>query len=215
MIVPTHSPEEVVREAFRDLPALWNKMKDPIGRLKHQVRKKKGKLKLKEPQLFEYRSAAGNNWIVAIQPTKKMLAVVPFVWYRGSDERYRAARIVEDGVSYHISYHVLEQYNNRFNRTGDGLLRLKEFIRENLNFAAEHCPANSEVRVGIPQGYITGCWLVPHQVAQLTTFVDHGRLHADQLEQMDRLDEQRARSLRPVRIPGSDWNPWTPLRPSI
>ena len=57
MIVPTHSPEEVVREAFRDLPALWNKMKDPLGRLKHPVRAKKGKLK--EPVLFAYRSAAG------------------------------------------------------------------------------------------------------------------------------------------------------------
>ncbi|MBK7946399.1 MAG: hypothetical protein IPJ85_14325 [Flavobacteriales bacterium] len=206
MIVETHSPEQVVREALRDMPALWNKMKDPIARLQRRMRKDKS-LRM-EPQLFEYRSHAGNNWLIAMLPTKKVLNIVPFVWYRGRDGYYRAARIMQDGVCYHISHHVLEQYAERFNRTGDGFMRLKEFIRENMSFGTEYCFDNNDARVGITHGYIIGTWLVPHEVAQLITFVDHGKLFPDQLEQMERLDQWRAESIRPVRIPGQDMNPW-------
>ena len=212
MIVQSHTPEQVVREALRDLPAMWNKMKDPIARLQRRMRVDKS-LRM-EPQLFGYRSHAGNNWLIAILPTKKVLNIAPFVWYRGTDGYYRAARIVQDGVCYHISHHVLEQYAKRFNRTGDGFVRLKEFIRENMSFGTEYNLDGNDVRVGITQGYIIGTWVVPHQVAQLITFVDHGKLHTDQLEQMDRLDQQRAESLRPARIPGSHVKPWDLPRPS-
>lgn len=206
MIVQTHSPEQVVREAFRDLPAMWNKMKDPIARL--QRRMKVDKSVRMVPQLFAYRSPQGNNWLVAMLPTKKVLNIVPFVWYRGTDGYYRAARIVQDGVCYHISHHVLEQYAERFNSTEDGFFRLKEFIRENMCFGTESCEANNAVRVGITHGYMIGTWVVPHQVAQLITFVDHGKLFKDQLEQMERLDQQRAESIRPLRIPGYNVKPW-------
>jgi hypothetical protein len=214
MIVDTHTPEQVVREAFLDLPAMWNKLKVPIGRIQRRTRVDKT-LRL-VPQLLEYRSHAGNNWLVAIMPTKKKLNIAPFVWYRGRDGYYRAARIVQDGVCYHITHHVLEQYSKRFNRTEDGLYRMKEFIRENMHFGAEYCFDNDEVRVGITHGYITGRWVVPHQVAQLTTFVDHGKLFTEQLEQMDRLDQQRADSLRPEpRPPGGKVQPWDLPRPKL
>ena len=214
MIVDTHTPEQVVREAFRDLPAMWNKLKDPIARLQRRMRVDKTLRMV--PQLLEYRSHAGNNWLVAVMPTKKILNIAPFVWYRGRDGYYRAACIIQDGTSCHITHHVLEQYFNRFNRTDDGLSRMKEFIRENMNFGMEYCLDNDEVRVGVTHGYITGRWVVPHQVAQLTTFVDHGKLFKEQLEQMDRLDEQRADSLRPhPRIPGSNRGPWDLPRPSL
>ena len=146
MIVQTHSPEEVVREAFRDLPAMWNKMKDPIARLQRRMRVDKTLRMV--PQLIEYRSPQGNNWLVAMLPQKKVLSLVPFVWYRGSDGHYRVARIVQDGVCYHISHHVLDQYSKRFNRTEDGYTRLKEFVRENMCFGMEYCLDNEEVRVG-------------------------------------------------------------------
>lgn len=213
MIVPSHSPEEVVREALRDMPALWNKMQAPIARLQRQMRVDKS-LRL-VPQLFEYRSPGGNNWLVAMLPAKKVLTIVPFVWYRGTDGYYRAARIVQDGVCYHISHHVLEQYAERFNRTGDGLARLKEFIRENMCFGTEHLVGHDDVRVGITHGFIIGKWVVPHQVAQLITFVDHGKLFPDQLEQMERLDQQRFESTRPLRIPGYNVKPWDLPRPSV
>lgn len=206
MIVHTHSPEEVVREAFRDLPAMWNKLKGPIDRLQRRIRVDKA-LRM-EPQLFEYRSHAGNNWLVAMLPTKKVLHIVPFVWYRGGDGFYRAARIVQDGLCYRLSHHVLEQYGARFNRTGDGLSRLKDFIRENMCFGSEYCLDNEDVRVGVKHGYIIGTWVVPHQLVQLITFVDHGKLFSEQLEQMDRLDQQRAEDLRPQRPPGGYVKPW-------
>ena len=206
MIVQTHTPEEVVQEAFRDLPAMWNKMQAPIARLQRQV--KVNKAVRMEPQLFPYRSPQGNNWLVAMLPTKKTLFIVPFVWYRGTDTFYRAARIMQDGVSYHISHHVLEQYAERFNSTEDGFFRLKEFIRENMLFGTEYCLDNNDVRVGITHGYIIGTWVVPHQVAQLITFVDHGKLFQDQLEQMDRLDRIRAESLRGSAIRGESVDPW-------
>lgn len=206
MIVQTHSPEQVVREAFRDMPAMWNKLKQPIERLQRIVRKDKS-LRLR-PQLHAYRSHEGNNWLVAILPTKKVLQIAPFVWYRGADGYYRAARIVSDGVCFHISHHVFEQYAARFNRTGDGLARMKEFIRENMDFGVEYCLDNDEVRVGVRHGYIIGKWVVPHKLAQLITFVDHGKLFDEQVEQMDRLDQQRADRLRPVRTPGGGVKPW-------
>lgn len=213
MIVPSHSPEAVVREALRDLPAMWNKMKAPIARLQRQMRVDKSQRMV--PQLIAYRSPAGNNWLVALLPTKKVLHIVPFVWYRGMDGFYRAARIIHDGVCHHISHHVLEQYAARFNSTADGLTRLKEFIRENMCFGTEHCLQNDDVRVGVAQGFLIGKWVVPHQVTQLITFVDHGKLHRDQVGQMDRLDQQRAESLRPARIPGYNVKPWDLPRPRV
>ncbi len=212
MIIPSHSPEEVVREALRDMPALWNKMKDPIARMQRRLRKDKSQRLV--PQLIEYRSPAGNNWLVAVLPTKKVINIAPFVWYRGTDGFYRAARVVEDGVCHHISHHVLEQYAERFNKTGDGLARLKEFIRENMTFGMEHLVGHDDVRVGITHGFIIGKWVVPHHVAQLVTFVDHGKLFPDQLEQMERLDKQRFESTRPLRIPGYNIKPWDMPRPS-
>lgn len=206
MIVQSHTPEQVVREAFRDLPAMWNKLKRPIERLQRRMRVDKS-LRM-EPQLFEYRSHEGNNWLVAMLPSKKVLQIAPFVWYRGEDGYYRAARIVGDGVCFHISHHVFEQYAARFNRTSDGLTRMKEFIRENMDFGVEYCLDNDEVRVGVKHGYIIGRWVIPHKLAQLITFVDHGKLFQEQLEQMDRLDQQRAEGLRPTRTPGRKVKPW-------
>lgn len=214
MIVETHSPEQVVREALRDMPAMWNKLKDQLQRLMREVRKDKAVRKV--PKLFEYRSHEGNNWVVAVLPQKKVMNIAPFVWYRGADNYYRAARVVEDGVCYHISHHVLAQYFARFNRTDDGLSRLKEFIQVNMAFGMEHCLDNNEVRVGVAHGYITGTWVVPQAVAQLTTFVDHGKLFPDQLEQMDRLDQQRYESLRPMaNLRGGYVKPWDMPRPNV
>lgn len=213
MIVPTHSPEQVVREALRDMPALWNKMKAPLKEQRRLMRVNKA-LRL-IPQLIAYGSPAGNNWLVAMLPNKKMITVVPFVWYRGTDGYYRAARIVEDGVCHHISHHVLEQYAERFNRTGDGLARLKEFIRDNMCFGTEHLVGHDDVRVGITHGFLIGTWVVPHQVAQLITFVDHGRLFAAQQRQMERLDQYRQEQVQYVRPIGKPVQPWDLPRPSV
>lgn len=213
MIVPTHSPEEVVREALRDLPAMWNKLKEPMARMQRRLRKDKSQRLV--PQLIEYRSPAGNNWLVAVLPAKKVINIVPFVWYRGTDGYYRAARIIHDGVCHHISHHVLEQYAERFNRTGDGLARLKEFVRDNMCFGTEYCLDNNEVRVGVTHGYLIGTWSVPHQVAQLITFVDHGKLFAAQQRQMDRLDQDRQEQVRYVRPIGKPVQPWDLPRPSV
>ncbi|MBK7114037.1 MAG: hypothetical protein IPH60_16555 [Flavobacteriales bacterium] len=85
---------------------------------------------------------------------------------------------------------------------------MKEFIRENMDFGTEYCLDNDDVRVGVKHGYIIGTWVIPHKVAQLITFVDHGKLYAEQLEQMDRLDQQRVDGMRPTRTPGSNVKPW-------
>jgi hypothetical protein len=61
--------------------------------------------------------------------------------------------------------------------------------------------------VGVTEGCLFGHWLVPDQLAQLTTFVDHGRLYAEQCAQMERLDVVRAESLRSIRLPG-EVQPW-------
>ena len=39
------------------------------------------------------------------------------------------------------------------------------------------------------------------KVVQLTTFVDHGKLFDDQIEQMERLDQQRYENAHPGRRP--------------
>ena len=44
---------------------------------------------------------------------------------------------------------------------------------------------------------------------QLTTFVDHGKLFDDQIEQMERLDQQRYENAHPGRRPTPGYkHPW-------
>ena len=61
MIVHTMSPAEVVAEAVRDLPAVWNKLKEPVARLQRQV-KVDPRVRDKE-RFVEYRSHNSNNSI--------------------------------------------------------------------------------------------------------------------------------------------------------
>lgn len=207
MIVPSMSPAEVVREAISDLPAVWNKFRSPIDRLMREAKVNK-RIRDKE-RLEAYRSPEGNNWLVLTRPNKKMVNVALFVWYWGTDERLRAARIQDDGVSYHLSAHMLEQYFERFNRLPGKLERLKEFAKENMDVGAEYSLDGNELRCGIRHGYLIGHWLVPHQIGQLTTFVDHGKLFTNQLEQMERLDQQRYASAHPGRRPTPGYvHPW-------
>lgn len=207
MIVPTMSPAEVVAEAIKDLPALWNKMKEPVARLQRRA-KVDPRIRGKE-QLIPYRSHAGNNWFVVMRATKKVISLIPFVYYYGTDGKLRAARICSPGISLHLSAHVLDQYFARFNKTQGMLERFKEFVVENMDLGIESAEGVNEIRVGVRHGYIIGRWEVQDRVIQLTTFVDHGKLFAEQLEQMDRLDEQRYESARPGRraTPGYA-HPW-------
>ena len=197
MIVHTMSPTEVVADAVRDLPAVWNKLKDPVARLQRQV-KVDPRVRDKE-RFVEYRSHNSNNWIIVLRATKKVVSIVPYVYYWGSDKKLRAARICDPGISYHFSGHLLEQYFARFNKAAGALERLKEFAVENMDIGTESCDALGELRCGIRHGYLTGVWAVKDTVAQLTTFVDHGKLFPEQIEQMERLDQQRYESAHPGR----------------
>lgn len=199
MIVHTMTPAEVIAEAIRDLPAVWNKLREPIERLKRNV--KLNKRLLGKEQLIEYRSHAGNNWVIVVRPTKKVISISPFVYYWCSDRKLRAARVCDQGISYHFSHHVLDQYFNRFNKSEGQLERFKEFIAENVDMGVEHCEELGELRVGVRHGYITGVWLEKEKSVQLTTFVDHGKLFPEQLEQMERLDQQRYEHAHPGRRP--------------
>lgn len=199
MIVHTMSPAEVVQEAIRDLPTVWNKMKVPVDRLKHKSRVDPG-VREKE-QLVLYRSPAGNNWLVVMRPHKKVIAITLFVYYWCADNKLRAARICDPGISIHLSAHALEQYFNRFNRSAGAVERLKEFVKENMDIGLESCDEINELRCGIRHGYMTGVWAVKGSVMQITTFVDHGKLFPEQIEQMERLDVQRYESAHPTRRP--------------
>ncbi|MEO8066657.1 MAG: hypothetical protein ABI599_03080 [Flavobacteriales bacterium] len=208
MIVETMRPEEVVREACTDLPAMWNKMKKPIEELTHAARVNK-KLRGKEV-LKEYRSPQGNNWLVVLRPDTKVMQVSPFVWYRGRDGMYRTARIQDKGVSIHISHHALAQYFERFNREKDGMERLQEFILENFDMAlVSHPDDPNELRCGIKHGMLTGRFVVPDVVAQLTTFINHGQYFDDQVSLGEQLDDMRADHAHTPRrpTPGSK-KPW-------
>lgn len=199
MIVHTMNPTEVVAEAIRDLPAVWNKLRDPIARL--QRLSKVDKRVRDREQVVSYRSHAGNNWLIVLRAKKRVITIAPFVYYWGSDNRLRAARVCDQGISFHFTDHVLDQYFNRFNKAVGQLERFKEFIVENFDFGVESSDELGELRVGVRHGYITGLWLVKEEVVQLTTFVDHGKLFQDQIEQMERLDQQRYELAHPGRRP--------------
>lgn len=197
------SPTEVVAEAIKDLPALRNKLKDPLARLQRRV---KVDPRIRDQvKLFPYRSHAGNNWLVAVRGNKKMVCLIPFVYYHCPDGKLRAARICHPGLSMHFSGHMLDQYFARFNRTAGKVERLKEFILENMDLGVESCLDNDEVRIGAKHGYIIGRWEVRDMIMQLTTFVDHGKLFQEQLEQMDRLDQQRCECASSKRNQGQDY----------
>lgn len=197
MIVSTMSIEQVVSEAIRDMPALWNKMREPLHRLQRASKVDKSCRGLE--RLHTYRSHAGNNWLIVVRASKKIISIACYVWYRGTDDCLRLARIHDDGVSYHFSAHLLEQYFVRFNKEPVSLERMKQFVFDNFDIGAEYDLDSNEVRCGIRHGYLTGRWEIPHRIAQLTTFVDHGKLFRDQIQQMDRLDEQRFESAHPKR----------------
>lgn len=197
MIVPTMSIEQIITEAFGDLPALWNKMREPAKRLQRLSKVDKSCRGME--QVYSYRSHARNNWLVVMRASKKVISIACYVWYRGTDDRLRFARIQNDGVSYHFSAHMLEQYFERFNKEPVTLERMKEFVKENFDIGAEYALNANEVRCGIRHGYLIGHWEVDQHIAQITTFVDHGKLFNEQIEQMDRLDQQRYRSAHPIR----------------
>ncbi|MBK8614752.1 MAG: hypothetical protein IPN85_15130 [Flavobacteriales bacterium] len=161
MIVQSHSPEQVVQEALHDLPALWNKMKDPIARLQRRMRVDKSLRMV--PQLHAYRSPEGEQLARRHAAHEEGAEHRSFVWYRGTDGYYRAARIVQDGCATTSATMCWSNTSDRFNRTIDGLTRLKEFLRENMCFGTEYCSQSGEVRVGVTQGYIIGTWVVPHR----------------------------------------------------
>ena len=159
---------------------------------------------------MEYRSHAGNNWIIVLRPTKKVLTIATFVYYWGSDNKLRAARICDQGISFHFSGYLLEQYFARFNKSAGALERFKEFAVENMDLGAESCDQLGELRCGIRHGYLTGRWVVKDEIVQLTTFVDHGKLFPEQIEQMERLDQQRYESAHPGRRPAPGYrSPWS------
>ena len=208
MIVETMRPEEVVRQACLDLPAMWNKMKGPIEKLTREARVNK-KVRGK-PVLKEYRSPEGNNWLVVLRPDTKLMQVSPFVWYRGMDLMYRAARIQDKGVSIRISHHALAQYFERFKRDRDGWTRMKEFVTENMDMALVSHPHDpNELRCGITHGMLTGTMVVPDKVAQLTTFINHGQYFEDQVVLGEQLDDMRAEQAhQPRRTPPGSKKPW-------
>ncbi len=205
------SPTEVVAEAIKDLPALRNKLKDPLARLQRRARV--DPRVRDQVQLIPYRSHAGNNWLVSVRANKKMVCLIPFVYYHCPDGKLRAARICHPGLSMHFSGHMLDQYFARFNRTAGKVERLKEFILENMDIGVERCLDNDEVRVGVKHGYIIGRWEVRDTIMQLTTFVDHGKLFQEQIEQMDRLDQQRCDSASSQRNQSPEYRtPWPSAR---
>lgn len=120
-----------------------------------------------------------------------------------------AARICDEGLSFHFSGHLFDQYFARFNKSVGALERFKEFAKENIDLGIESCDAIGEIRCGVRHGYLTGRWEVQDKVVQLTTFVDHGLLFPDQIEQMERLDQQRFENAHPGRrrTPGYK-HPW-------
>ena len=126
---------------------------------------------------MEYRSHAGNNWIIVLRPTKKVLTSATFVYYWGSDNKLRAARICDQGISFHFSGYLLEQYFARFNKSAGALERFKEFAVENMDLGAESCDQLGELRCGIRHDYLTGRWVVKDEIVQLTTFGDF-RFHS-------------------------------------
>ena len=195
MITPTMTAQEVAQDARQDLHALWNKVKGISKKQEHKHRKERDRNHLLEAHI-DWRSPRGNNWLIVLRTNKKETTVSTLVWYRGRDERLRAMQVNLLGPeAIAISAHVLERYMVRFDPGRNPIQRLQDFFFANHTIVRQPIEdignGKWKVMAGLYHGLATGEHDEATNITVLTTFLDYGKLGAEQLQLADFLDFQR------------------------
>ncbi|QQR88193.1 MAG: hypothetical protein IPJ76_08290 [Flavobacteriales bacterium] len=197
MIVRGMTIEEAVRDAQQDARALVNKAMPHTKAMEHALKAggRTGKRRIERD--FNWRSPRGNEWCIKLITTKKGTSVAALVRYHGRDVRLRAIRVDllgTNGEFCHIHYtaHFLERYMVRFNTNKNPIERLAEFFQAN-HTPAFHTLADEgnnvyEVMAGMSQGVGFGQWNKTTGISKLHTFVDFGKLDAEQQMLAEGLD---------------------------
>ena len=197
MIIPNMTPAEVVAEARKDIPSIMRKLREPLARLQRQ-HMKGDRSKVLEV-MHTYRSQGRNNWLIMIRVAKKGVQLCMMTYYRGVDQKLRAAIVTPKGTCYHFSAHVIERYGERFDSTNDPVIRLQSFFRENYLIACETLDQVGEQEfamvAGMAHGMAMGTWDRSSNVICLATFINHGQLSDMQAQVAEKLDIQRELSV--------------------
>jgi hypothetical protein len=196
MIVRSMTPAEVVEDARQDVRALTNKAM-PLCRKQEREFRLRPKGEDLHENLISWRSPRRNEWFLVLSTTKKGTNIAAMVRYRGNDDRLRALRLnlLNTGPHIHYSAHVLERYCERFDPDLDPIKRLAAFFFANhtpaIQPVKETAPGAYEVMCGMLHGNATGVWHQGANMVELTTFLDHGLLGADQQVLTESLDMHR------------------------
>jgi len=191
MIVPTMSVPEMVADARKDFRALRNKLDEPLRRTRREHIKTKQEIL----HLLPWRSRNGNRWLLMVHQLKTGPRIYCLAWYYDHAGRINALWTAHSGLAYHISWHVIDRYGQRFDPTASPLERLQSFFLENYMYTVDVNEVESEdrcsVSVGMNHGMGLGFWCRNEHVVYINTFVNHGQLFPEQEDAMERMDFER------------------------
>lgn len=196
MVVRSMSPKEVADDARKDLRALVNKLKPLRKRIEREFRvSPKGVDRIE--QAITWRSPRGNEWILVLIRTKRSTQMAGLVRYHGRDARLRAVRVdlLGSDADIYFSAHFFERYLERFNRSKDPLQRLFDFFTVNhtptMQGVKQLADGTTEIFGSMFHGNATGVWDPRERMTYFTTYLDQGRLGADQQALDESLDMKR------------------------
>ena len=181
----------MVAEARKDFTALRNKLDEPLRR----TRREHIKCKQEILHLLPWRSPKGNRWLLMVHQTKTGPRIYCMAWYYDAAGRINALWTAHSGMAYHISWHVIDRYGERFDPTAMPVERLQSFFLENYFYTVDVNEVVSEdrcnVSVGMNHGMGLGFWDRTEQLVYINTFVNHGQLFPEQADAMERMDLER------------------------
>ncbi|MBL7951882.1 MAG: hypothetical protein JNM62_09190 [Flavobacteriales bacterium] len=191
MIVATMPLEDMIAEARKDYPAIRNKLIN----VQREARRDMIRTKQARLHMIGWTSQRKNDWLLLLVQRKKGTSVHTLTWFHDLDGGINALVLADRGMVYRIDRHVIERYRQRFNPATSDLERLRDFFTENYAYSCqptgEAVNGRWSVQVGMNQGMCLGYWEEGTEVVHADTFINHGQMFAQQLDDMDRMDMER------------------------
>ena len=177
MLIHTMTPEEMVLEARKDLPAVRNKLVAPISRLrKEHGLDPKGEL----VHLYPWTSPSRNHWLVTLKCGQRGVTIHTLAWYRTKCGRIAAVSLTGRGPAYHIDAEVIDHYGTYAKESETPLERLQSFFFENHAYAMQveepYGEHHWKVSIGAAQGMGLGQWDTTTDIVHWQSFIHLGRI---------------------------------------
>lgn len=194
MIIHTMSPEQMVLEARKDLPALRNQLVEPVRRLRTEFeRHPQGPI----THMIAWTSPKKNNWLAVIEYDGERVSTSTLAWYRDKSKRIAAIWTTAQGMAYHISPHVIARYGEHLFPSELPVEQLQSFFLENPIFAMQVEEPKGEhhwhVSIGCNAGLGLGEWDTTTDIVHWQDFMvsDGNLLEMEPRQRMELYDRVR------------------------